>query len=188
MLEDYPKEIVLKGGIPIHIRPALIEDERKLVEFFASIPANERWFLREDVGDPVVMGQWLSRLDYSKMLPLVAVLDSDGSIIANIRLHRRQSNCVKHIAHLRIMVHPAFRGLRLGNWMLVDAIKLAMDMGIEKLVAEFVAGVEDGGITAAHRLDFHKEAILQEYIKDMRGRYKDLVIMVKNVHRDWSDF
>jgi L-amino acid N-acyltransferase YncA len=188
MLEDYPKEIVLKGGIPIHIRPAVKEDERKLVEFFASIPANERWFLREDVGDPVIMGQWLSKLDYSKMLPLVAVLDSDGSIIANIRIHRRQSRCVSHIAHLRIMVHPAFRGLRLGNWMLVDTVKLAMDMGIEKLVAEFVAGVEDAGINAAYKLDFHEEGLLKEYVKDPKGKYKNLVIMVKNIHRDWSDF
>lgn len=188
MLENYPKEIVLKGGIPIHIRPAEKSDERKLIEFFASIPAHERWFLREDVGDPVVMGQWLAKLDYVKMLPLVAVLDSDGSIIANIRLHRRQSNCVRHISHLRIMVHPAFRGLRLGNWMIVDAMKLAMDMGVEKLVAEFIAGIEEPGINAAYKLDFQEQARLKGYVKDPKGKYRDLVIMVKNIHSDWSDF
>ena len=51
MLEDYPKEIVIKGAIPVLLRPATADDERGLNEFFASIPESERWFLREDVAD-----------------------------------------------------------------------------------------------------------------------------------------
>ena len=72
--------------------------------------------------------------------------------------------------------------------MLLDTIRLAMSMGIEKLVAEFVAGVEDAAVNAAHKLDFFEQAVLKDYVKDRQGRYRDLIIMVKTLHRDWSDF
>jgi len=70
----------------------------------------------------------------------------------------------------------------------LDAVKLAMSMGVEKLVAEFVAGVEEPAVHAAHKLDFFEQAVLKDYVKDRRGAYRDLIIMVKNVHREWSDF
>jgi L-amino acid N-acyltransferase YncA len=188
MLQDYPKEIMTKDGTPILIRPATKEDEQLLTEFFRRIPEDERWFLREDVGDPVIMHQWLQTLDYERVVPLVAVTQEAPRIIANVRLHRRPADCLKHIAHLRIVVDPAFRNQRLGTWMLIDAIRLAMDMGMEKLVAEFVAGVEAAGVHAAHRLDFFEQAVLRDYVKDRHGTYRDLVIMVKTLHRDWCDF
>ena len=187
MLENYPKEIMTKDGIPILIRPATKADEAALNEFFARIGPDERWFLREDVGDPVIMHKWLEQLDYHRVIPLVAEQE-DGTIIANVRLHRRPSECLSHTAHLRIVVDPAFRNQRLGTWMLIDVIKLAMDMGIEKIVAEFVSGVEEPAMRAAFRLDFFEQAVLRDYVKDRHGTYRDLVIMVKTLHRDWSDF
>ncbi len=189
MLEGYPKEIMTKDGTPILLRPLTREDEQRLSDFFARIPEDERWFLRDNVGDPEVMHVWIQNLDYDRILPLVAVkLEGDNAIIANVRLHRRPSECLHHIAHLRIMVDPAYRHQRLGTWMLLDTIRLAMSMGIEKLVAEFVAGVEEAAVNAAHKLDFFEQAVLRDYVKDRQGRYRDLIIMVKTLHREWSDF
>jgi RimJ/RimL family protein N-acetyltransferase len=187
MLENYPKEIMTKDGIPILIRPATKADETALNAFFACIPPDEHWFLREDVGDPLIMRQWIEQLDYNRVIPLIAETEG-GTIIANVRLHRRPAECLSHIAHLRIVVDPRFRNQRLGTWMLIDVIRLAMDMGIEKLVAEFVTGVEEPGIRAAFRLDFFEQAVLRDYVKDRNGNYRDLAIMVKTLHRDWSDF
>jgi len=188
MLENYPKEIMTKDGIPILIRPVTKADELALNDFFARIPSDERWFLREDVGDPLIMHQWIEHLDYKRCLPLIAENQVDGTIIANVRLHRRPSECLAHIAHLRIVVDPAFRNQRLGTWMLIDVIRLAMDMGIEKIVAEFVTGIEDAAIRAAYRLDFFEQAVLKDYVKDRHGNYRDLAVMVKTLHQDWSDF
>jgi RimJ/RimL family protein N-acetyltransferase len=188
MLEGYPKEIMSKDGTPILLRPLAIEDEQHLSEFFARIPEDERWFLRDNVADPAVMHVWIKNVDYDRILPLVAVRQEDNTIIANVRLHRRPSECLHHIAHLRIMVDPAYRHQRLGTWMLLDTIRLAMSVGIEKLVAEFIAGVEDAAMNAAQKLDFFEEAVLKDYVKDSQGRYRDLIIMVKTLHRDWSDF
>ncbi len=188
MLTDYPKEIVIKDGAPVTIRPVTTEDEQALNAFFASIPEEEKWFLRDDIADPAIMHEWLQALDYERTLPLIAVREADNAIIANLRMHRSRSSCLNHVAHLRVMVHPDHRSQRLGTWMLLDAIRLAMSTGIEKLVAEFVAGVETAAIKAAYRLDFFEQAVLKDYVKDRQGVTRDLVIMIKNVHRDWSDF
>jgi GNAT superfamily N-acetyltransferase len=188
MLEDYPKEIVIKDGTPVLLRPVTKEDEKDLNAFFASIPQEEKWFLRDDIADPAIMHDWLQNLDYRLTIPMIAVREADGFIIANLRIHRRQATCLTHVAHLRIMVHPEYRGQRLGTWMLLDAVRLAMSIGIEKLVAEFVVGVEASAIKAAHRLDFFEQAVLKDYVKDRNGVSRDLMIMIKNVHSEWSDF
>ncbi len=188
MLEDYPREIVTKDGVPVLLRPLKKEDEQRLNEFFARIPEEERWFLRDNVDEPEVLREWIKDLDFARVLPMVAVTEEDDTVIGNVRLYRRPAACMNHIAHLRIMVDPGFRHQRVGTWMLVDIIKLAMDMGIEKLVAEFVAGVEQAAINAAHKLDFFEQAVLKEYVKDPRGGHHDLIIMVKNLHPEWSDF
>jgi len=188
MLENYPKEIVTKDGNPVLLRPLVKEDEEQLSAFVLRIPEDERWFLRDAVDDPEIMRKWIDDLDYRRVLPMVAVNPEDGSIVAYVRLHRRPVDCVRHIAHLRIMVDPAYRHQRLGTWMLLDTIKLAMNMGIEKLVAEFVSNVEQAALHAAHKLDFFEHAVLKDYVKDRQGKYHDLIIMVKTLHRDWSDF
>jgi len=188
MFEGYPKEILIKDGSAIIIRPVVKEDEERLKAFFAQIPPEERWFLRDDISDPQVMHDWISHLDYTRVIPLVAVRQEDNRIIANLRLHRRPAECLSHIAHLRIMVDPEFRNLRLGTWMLLDAIKFAMDLGIEKLVAEFVSSVEDAAMHAADRLDFFQQAVLKDYVRDPKCGYRDLVIMVKTLHKEWCDF
>jgi GNAT superfamily N-acetyltransferase len=188
MLEDYPKEVVAKDGTPILIRPVVKEDEDALGRFFAGIPEHERWFLRDDMDQPAVLKEWIDTLDYSRVLPMVAVNADDGKLLANLRLYRRPSACMRHVAHLRVLVDPAHRHQRIGTWMLLDIIKLAMDMDLEKLAAEFVVGVEDPGVSAARKLDFFEQAVLKDYVKDPGGVSHDLIVMVKDLHVQWSDF
>lgn len=188
MLKDYPKSIVTKDGISIQLRPVVRTDEKLLLELFSQIPVAEQWFLRENLRDPEKLHQWIENLDYHTIIPLVAVKEDDGQIVANLRLYRSCSGCACHVGHVRAMVHPAYRSQKIGSWMLLDCAKLASDIGIEKLVAEFVAGVEDVAIKAARKLDFHQEACIKEYVKDPNGNYRDLIIMVKNLSAEWGDF
>ncbi|MFH0822455.1 MAG: GNAT family N-acetyltransferase [Pseudomonadota bacterium] len=188
MFEDYPRETIIKDGTVVLMRPVVGEDEERLKLFFSRIPETERWFLRDDLTDPEVMHRWLVDLDFNRIVPMVAVRADDESIIANVRMYRRAAECMRHIAHVRITVHPDYRHQRIGTWMLLDAVKLCMDLGIEKLVAEFVSEVEQAAIAAAYKLDFFPQATLKDYVKNRQGRYYDLIIMVKNIHKDWSDF
>lgn len=188
MLTDYPKAIVTKDGTSVLLRPVTESDEKALNRFFSEIPINEQWFLRHKLDEPETLHRWIERLDYSRILPIIAEREDDGKIIANLRLHLHEAPCILHVGHLRVMVHPAYRSQKVGSWMILDCIKTAMDMGLEKLIAEFVSGVEDAAINAAIKLDFKHEGVLKDYIKDQNGAYHDLIIMVRNLSSDWSDF
>ena len=188
MLEDYPKAIVTKDGTSVLLRPVVESDEEALSIFYSEVPKEEQWFLRDKLDEPETLHRWLKKLDYSKILPIVAVREDDGKIIANVRLHLHVAHCIVHVGHLRVMVHPSYRSQRLGSWMILDCIKAAMDMGLEKLFAEFVSGVEDSAIAAALKLDFKHEGVLKDYIKDKNGEYHDLIIMVRDLASEWSDF
>ncbi|MGC8658355.1 MAG: GNAT family N-acetyltransferase [Desulfomonilaceae bacterium] len=188
MLKDYPKAIVTKDGDSVLLRPVTPEDEEALNEFFSEIPDNEQWFLREKLNDPKILHESLQKLNFRRTLPIIAVREKDGKIVANLRLHFSLAPCIVHVAHLRVMVHPAFRSLKIGSWMILDCIKTAMDMGLEKLYAEFIAGVEDSAMGAALKLAFRHEGSLKDYIKDKKGGYRDLIIMSRDLQSKWSDF
>ncbi|MBI5249022.1 MAG: GNAT family N-acetyltransferase [Desulfomonile tiedjei] len=188
MLQDYPKAIVTPDGISILLRPVVESDEEALRVFFSKIPEREQWFLREKLTDHELLHKWLQRLNFDSIIPIVALREDDGTIIANLRLYRSAAESMRHVAHLRVMVLPEYRHHKIGSWMILDCVKLAMDLGIEKVIAEFINGMEEPAIRAAHRLDFRQEAVLPNYVKDREGKYHDLLIMVRSLQREWSDF
>jgi GNAT superfamily N-acetyltransferase len=188
MPSEYPKTIVTKDGVSLQLRPVTPNDEQALSRLFSEVPEDEKWFLRENLRDPDVLHRWIGNLNYDRSLPMIAMKSDTGEIVALLRLHCSASGCAKHVAHLRVMVHPGYRSQKVGSWMILDCAKLAMDRGIEKLIAEFVAGVEDVAVRAARRLDFHQEAVLKEYVKDPNGNYRDLIVMSKTLSPEWDDF
>ncbi|MEI6134594.1 MAG: GNAT family protein [Desulfomonile sp.] len=187
MGEDYRKLLKTKDGISVLLRPLQVSDEEPLRKFLARIPDQERWFLREDSSETNATTEWIRNLDYSKVFPLVAVKVDDGDIIANIQMHRPLAECLRHIAHIRVMVDPEYRRQALGPNLLLAAVKLAMDIGIEKLAAEFVADIHESAIKAALKLDFFEQARLKDYVKGRDGKYYDLIIMVKTLQADWDN-
>jgi RimJ/RimL family protein N-acetyltransferase len=187
MGEDYRKLLKIRDGVSVLLRPLQLSDEEPLRKFLARIPDQERWFLREDSSETNATTEWIRNLDYSKVLPLVAVKVDDGDIIANIQMHRPLAECLRHIAHIRVMVDPEYRRQALGPNLLLAAVKLAMDIGIEKLAAEFVADIHESAIKAALKLDFFEQARLKDYVKGRDGKYYDLIIMVKTLQADWDN-
>ena len=188
MLEDFKKEIRLKDNTPILIRLASPDDEPSLLNFFSNIPDHEKWFLRDDIVKPEAFKSWVKRLNHEKILPLVAINMLDSNIVADIQLHKPKAECLRHIGHIRIMVHPDYRRKSLGPLMLQCLVQLAMDLGIEKLAAELVVDVQEPAIKAATRLDFREQARLRDYVKGTDGKYHDLLIMVKTIQENWDDF
>ncbi|HHP7236528.1 MAG TPA: GNAT family N-acetyltransferase [Desulfobacterales bacterium] len=182
----YPKEIVLKDCTEAVIRPLETGDEAQLREFYRRTPDQDRWYLRHNVADDRVVSRMIQAIGKGNVFSTVAIVED--RIVAHASLLMRGFGSTQHVGRLRILVLPPFRSKRLGTWMLLDLIQLAMDKGLDDLRADFVVGIEDAAIDAAHKLDFFKVAILPEYVKDPQGRRYDLQIMVKRLHRHWSDF
>jgi RimJ/RimL family protein N-acetyltransferase len=185
MLEEYPKEVILKDGTPVMLRPLERGDAEQLVAFFQRIPEDDRWYLRHDVSDSATVRQWALGVNYERVIPIIAL--SAGRIVGDTTLHRRCYGSSRHVGEIRIVIDPDYRTKRLGTWMLLDLIQLATGLGLEKLVAE-VASTETAALRAIRRLDFVREGVIPELHKDRTGQECDLVIMVKNLAPTWTDF
>jgi RimJ/RimL family protein N-acetyltransferase len=185
MLEEYPKEAILKDGTRVTLRPLERGDAEQLVAFFQRIPEDDRWYLRHDVSNPTTVRQWALGVDYERVIPIVAI--HEGQIIGDGTLHRRHYGSTRHVGEVRIVIDPDYRTKRLGTWMLLDIVQLATGLGLEKLVAE-VASNETAALKAIRRLDFVREAVIPEFHKDRAGNECELVVMVKNLAPRWTDF
>jgi L-amino acid N-acyltransferase YncA len=168
------------------IRP-LEHNDRKLLEaFYTEIPLNDRWLMRYDVLDPKIMQKWFDGIGQDYVTSIIALCNQQ--IVGHGSLHKRSHGSTRHVGRFRILVLPEYRQQRLGTWLLLDLIQLAMDKGLETLRTDLVRGMEDAAIEAVVKFDFFKEAVLRDYVKDRDGHLHDLLIMIKRLHKDWSDY
>lgn len=185
MLDEYPKEIVLKDGTPVTLRPVARGDADQLVAFFQRISREDRWYLRHDVSDVTTVRAWAEEVNYERVIPIVAL--SNRQIVGDATLHRHRHGSRRHVGEIRLVIDPAMREKRLGTWMVLDLIQLATGLGLEKLIAQ-IAGSEVVALRALRQLDFVREAIIPELHKDVSGTPYDLIILVKNLAPAWTDF
>ncbi len=185
MLKDYPKEVILKDGTGVTLRPLKTGDEDLLFNMFNRLSEDDRWFLDHDVSDSRMIEGWVKNADLDKVISIVAVLE--GQIIAHATLIRKYPGAKRHRGKIRISVDPSFRGKHLATWMLLDLINLAMAMEVETLVMEMVEERDSSLIRSVKKLDFSEGAVLKDAVKDRDGTPHNLVIMVKRLQRLWDD-
>ena len=185
VLQDYPKEVILKDGTGVTLRPLRQGDEDLLFSMFSRLSEDDRWFLDHDVADFGLIENWVKNMDPERAHSILAVLG--GQIIAHATLLRKYYGAKSHIGNIRISVDPSFRGKHLATWMLLDLINLAMAMGLEILIMQLVEDRDAALIRSVKKLEFVENAILKDYAKDREGNPHNLVIMVKRLHRLWDD-
>ena len=178
-LIDYPKEVILKDGTGVTLRPLRVGDEHALFEMFGRLPEDDLWFLNHDVSDSELIADWIKKLDPSRVISLVALLE--GRIIANAALMMKRYGAKSHIGKVRISVEPGFRDKRLGTWMLLDLVNLAMAVGLELLVMRLVQDRDASVINAVRKLGFTEEAVLKNYLRGKGGQAHNLLIMTKRL-------
>ena len=183
---SYPKECVLKDCEEVVIRPLEVDDESLLSQFFKTIPEDDRWCMRYDTTNPEIIKKWFENLDSGSVFSIVALCNN--AIVGHGSLHTRGFGATKHVGRFRVIVLPEFRNKRLGTWILLDLIQAAMDKGLEALRADLVVGMEDGAIEAVRKFDFFKRAELKGYAVDPQGERRDMVVMVKRLHKGYTDF
>lgn len=181
ILESYPKTVTIKGNVEATLRPLEASDEKAFHEFFCAVPESERVLFKHRVVDPQVIRDWCQRIDYGKILPLLAIVD--GRIAADASLHQQLAGWKRHIGRLSVVVHPDFRGRGLARALLQELIDIARDAGLEKLEAEFL-----GEQLAARRVfaeaGFSDLLVVADYVKDMQAISHDYVLMGRDIITD----
>jgi L-amino acid N-acyltransferase YncA len=178
-IPGYPMVYLTTDGAQMTIRPMVPEDKDALLDFFRSIPEADRFYLKDDVTDPKTIERWAQTLDYSRALPLLALLD--GKIVGNGILHHRRAGARRHLGEVRVVVAPAYRNRGVGRGLLHKLIDLAGDEGLKTLLFEVVADTEQAARHTAQVLGFVPVALLPAHVRDVCGNPHDLLIMERRL-------
>jgi hypothetical protein len=73
----HPKEVTLRDRSTVMCRPLQDSDTDALLSFFRAIPEQERFFLKDDVTSPQVIGDWLRQVERAFAL----VAETSGRIV-----------------------------------------------------------------------------------------------------------
>ena len=186
VLNDYPKELILKDGTGVTLRPLADGDQDALFKMFYRFPKDELWFLNQDVNDPDLIDGWVRNLDSKRVVSIIALLE--GRVISNAVLMMKDYGAKKHIGKIRIAVDPAMREKRLGTWMLLDLINMAVAIGLKILVMRLIEDRDIAVIQGVKKLDFVERAVFKDHVLDMEENPHNLVILTKRLQIRWDDF
>jgi len=184
----YPKEVPLRDGSTVRIRPLEPGDEQPLLDFFLGIPEEERFYLKDDVTSLPLIHEWVHNVDYRRALPLVVL---DGSrIVAEAVLVRRRGNARNHVAEVRIVVAAEYRNRGLGTLMVRELCDIADDEELDKVIFEVVADKEPEALEAAEHMGCLRAGTIEGGARDQDGRAHDVIILVMPLGKwyRWTKF
>ncbi len=178
----YPAVYHLGDTRRITVRPMVAGDEKALLDFFRRVPAEDRRYLKDDVTDASVIHRWARTLDYSRVLPLLA-LDGDR-VVGDGTLHQGRALARKHLGEVRVVIDPEWRSQGVGRTLLSDLVEIAkaQDRALEKITFEVVADAEQAAQKAARALGFKPVAIFSSHVKYFDGQPHDLIVLELEVN------
>lgn len=175
MESKYPKQIALKDGQTVQIRPLQRSDETQLVRFFGKLPASETQYQNKDVHDAQVVGGFTTELDPARVWCLLA-LSEKQQIVGNATLHMAHRGWRRHIGEIRLVVAPEFQKQGLATILIRELVNQASAKQLRKIEV-LILGSQLGVKSSFERLGFQEEARLKEHALDVFNQPHDLVIM-----------
>ncbi len=170
---SYPHTIVV-GELQIELRPMTRADEAEVLAFAQRLPRHDLLFLRRDITRPEGLGGWLRDIEAGHVTTLLA--RHENALVGYATMHRSELGWSAHVAELRIVVAPDYRGKGLGRALTQEIFALAIGSGIEKLVARMTLD-QKGAIATFEGLGFRPEALMRDHVKDLDGNSHDLIVM-----------
>src|SRR5574341_57016 len=174
-LDRYPREITLRDGVRITLRPMAREDVDRLWTFFREIPPIDKIFFREDVDRREVVERWAEQLDYDVILPILA-FDGDR-VVGDATLHRNRTGWKQRIGTVRIQIAPDFRHRGLGTAMIREIRHIGEKAALRHLLAEVIEE-QQGAVRAFEKMGFERAAVYRHYVNDQKGVLHNLVALL----------
>jgi RimJ/RimL family protein N-acetyltransferase len=177
-VRGFPKQITLRDRSMVTLRPMVREDKDALLAFFRRLPPEDRQFLKDDVTRAEIIETWARELNYDRVLPILA--EFEGRIVGDATLHRQAYGWMRHVGEIRVVTDPYLRRRGLATAMAREIFYLALQVGLDKMVAEMVGG-QVAAIKVFGKLGFQQEARLANHVVDLQGRKHDLVILTTDI-------
>ena len=174
----------MKDGLEVTIRRLVANDIDRLMEFYGSLPEEDRKYLKFDVTDRKVVAKRLRRVESGDDIRIVAV--HGGVIVASGALEISGEAWSKHQGEIRVIIARPFQRRGLGTILIRELYFIAVQNNIETIVARMMRP-QVGAQKVFRRLGFRDETLLPDFVKDLRGGSQDLIVMTCNVKDLWKE-
>ncbi len=174
-LDRYPKEITLRNGARVVLRPLFPEDGGGLWNFLRDLPEIDKSHFHEDVDDLAVVERWAKAVDYATALPILAI--RDDRVVGTATLFRNRTGWKQRIGIVRILIAQEFRHLGLGTAMIREIRHLGEQAALNYLVAEVIEE-QQAAVRALERMGFEKTMVHRNFVNDRKGHLHNLVVLL----------
>ena len=181
-MEKYPKEVQLKSGETIILNPLQSDEMEKLIQFFQSLPTEEKMYLRSDVSQRENIIKRFGTLDYDIRFPLLARLEE--KVIAIGSMYRAEFGWTRNLGEIRVVVAPEFQRKGLCTVLVKEMFFYAISTDLYKIQAEIMEN-QTSAIAAFEHMGFKKEAVLHNHVTDIKRERHNLVIMSLDIKELW---
>lgn len=165
-------------GLQIDLRLMVRGDLDEVLGFAGELSRHDLLFMRRDITQRSAVEKWVDDIEAGPIQTILARVDE--SIVGYATLHRSLLPWQSHVAELRMLVSESARGKGLGRLLTQEIFALALEGGVEKMVARMTTD-QKGALATFEGLGFHPEALLRDHVKDIDGETHDLVMMCHDV-------
>ncbi len=180
-----PITVRLKDSTEVLIRAMKREDLERSLAFFCALPEESRISLRRDLTNRDVVEERIREMERGAVKRLVAV--TNETIVADGALELSHFGWERHVAEMRLFVAAPCQRKGLGMFMARALYDLAMAAGIEEIVTKMMA-TQIAAFRIFQKLGFHQEVVLRDYVKDLKGTRRDLVLMRCRLDDLWQKY
>jgi len=174
----------LKDGTKLLIRTLTFDDLEKLMNFYRSLPYEDRKYLRIDVTNKDMVKKRIKAVEEGSAFRIIALHNDDIISIGAIELatddwHRGQGE-------LRVVVSRNFQRKGLGMIMIRELYMLAVQQKVDKVIAKMMRP-QIGAQKICKKLGFREEHVIPHYVHDLDKKEQDLLIMTCNIKDLWKE-
>ena len=173
----YPQTMPTPDG-DLTLRLLTPDDDAAVLAFAQRLSTHDLLFLRRDISNPRVVAAWMDATRDGSIVTVVAM--RDGAVLGCATIVKDELGWSSHVCELRVLVAPELRGQRVGQRLTQECFALALEMGLEKMIAQMTVD-QRGAIAVFEGLGFRAEALLRNHVKDKDGLTHHLVVLSHDV-------
>jgi GNAT superfamily N-acetyltransferase len=183
-MDRYPLERKLKDGTTITIKEMGPEDDLKLLNFFKSLPVDQRQYLRLDVTTMENLRKRLNPGHNVKIWRLI--VEHDDKICADGTLYAPAKGWERHTCEIRCVVHPEFQRRNVASHLLWELFQKTLGEQYRIIYCEVVPEQKQA-IKVLEDLGFKMVLKRANHVKDLSTLKHDLLIYAKDTKRMWEN-
>jgi acetyltransferase len=178
------KKEKMKDGTEVTVHRLTMDDLDRLMDFYSSLPFEDRQYLKFDVTDRKAVTKRLRRIETGDDIRIAAI--HGGVIVASGALELSGEAWSKHQGEIRVIIARPFQHRGLGTIMIRELYFIAVQNQIQTIVARMMRP-QVGAQKVFRRLGFREESMLPDFVKDIKGGAQDLIVMACDVKDLWKE-